>query len=88
MDYKHGVVETQRHSLVLVVSPLVAQSIVLICKCHMIYPAHLYASFCHYIIISTLINLHAQTVCTRPSPPPILEDVGTRLCAPATEGYY
>ena len=24
MDYKHGVVETQRHSLVLVVSPLVA----------------------------------------------------------------
>ena len=24
MDYRHGVVETQRHSLVLVVSPLVA----------------------------------------------------------------
>jgi len=24
MDYKHGVVETQRHSVVLVVNPLVA----------------------------------------------------------------
>ena len=44
MDYKHGVVETQRHSLVLVVSSLVAQSIVLIRKCHKIYPALLYAS--------------------------------------------
>jgi len=45
MDYKHGVVETQRHSLVLVVSPLVARSIVLICKRHKIYPTHLYVSF-------------------------------------------
>jgi len=25
------------------------------------------------------INVHVQTVCTRPSPPPILEGVGTRL---------
>jgi len=45
MDYKHGTVEMQRHGLVLVVSPLVARSIVLICKHHKIYPAHLYASF-------------------------------------------
>jgi len=45
MNYKHGVVETQRHSLVVVVSPLVAQSIALIRKCHKIYPAHLYAPF-------------------------------------------
>jgi len=26
------------------------------------------------------VNMHAQTVCTRPSPPPILEGLGTRLC--------
>jgi len=25
------------------------------------------------------INMHVQTVCTRPSPPPILEGLGTRL---------
>jgi len=25
------------------------------------------------------INTHAQTVCTRSSPPPILEGLGTRL---------
>jgi len=65
----------QRHSLVLVASPLVAQLIALIRKHRQIYLAHLYASF----IISTLINAHAQTVCTRPSPPPILEGLGTGL---------
>jgi len=25
------------------------------------------------------INTHVQTVCTRPSPPPILKGLGTRL---------
>jgi len=81
MDYKHGVVEMQRHSLVPVVSPLVAQLIMLIGKRHKIYPVHLNASFLSlhmYVIFSTLINVHVQTVCTRPSPPPVLKDLGTR----------
>ena len=79
MDYKHGVVETQRHSLVLVGSPLVVRSTALICKRHKVYPAHLYASFLS--LRNNLINTHAQTVCTRPSPPPILEGlVVSKLC--------
>ena len=45
MDYKHGVVEMQRPSLVLVVSPLVARLITLIRRRHKVYPAHMYASF-------------------------------------------
>ena len=61
MDYKHGVVEMQRHSLVLVVSALVhvAQLITLIGKRHKIYPAHLNAPFLSlhmYVIFSTLIK--------------------------------
>ena len=61
MDYKHGVVEMQRHSLVLVVSPLVAQLITLICRCHKIYRPTCMCPFCHYVIISTLIRcMHKQ----------------------------
>ena len=78
MDYKHGVAETKRHSLVLVENPLVAWSIVFIRKCHKIYLAQ-FASFLSLRNNSTLINTHVQTVCTRPSPPPILEGLGTRL---------
>ena len=79
MDYKHGVVEMQRHSLVLIVSPLVAQSITLIHKHHTIYPAYLYVSF---VLLHNNFHFnyaHAQAVCTRPSPPPILVGMGTKL---------
>jgi len=79
-DYKHGVVETQRHSLVLVVSPLVAlmvdqrSTIAFMCiKRHKIYPDHLYVSF---LSLCNNFHVHAQTVCTRPSPLPILEGLG------------
>ena len=78
MDYKQGVVKMQRHTMV---SPLLAwssnwsHSHVNIKFTGPTYMCH----FCHYVIISTLINTHAQTVCTRPSPPPILEGLGTRL---------
>ena len=79
MDYKQGVVEMQTHSLVLVVSPLVARSIALVCKRHKIYLAHLYASFLSLRNNFHFNYAHVQTVCTRPSPPPILEGLGTRL---------
>jgi len=69
MDYKHGVVETQRHGLVLLVSPLVAlmvdqRSIALVCKHHEIYPLTCMCHFCHschYVVISSLITcMHKQ----------------------------
>ena len=69
----------QTHSLVLVVSPLVARSIALVCKRHKIYLAHLYASFLSLRNNFHFNYVHVQTVCTRPSPPPILEGLGTRL---------
>ena len=83
IDYRHGVVETQRHSLVLVAGGFsssdgrsalnrshsyILNVIKFTCMRH----------FCHYVIISTLI-MCMQTVCIRPSPPPILEGLGTRL---------
>ena len=79
MDYKHGVVEMQRYSLVLIVSPLVARSITLICKRHTIYPAHLYGSFVLSHNNFHFNYAHAQAVCTRPSPPPILVGLGIKL---------
>jgi len=84
--------EMQRHSLVLVVidrilicnrnavstqgvgllvSPLEAWSNVI----RFTQPTCM-SQFCHYVIISTLINMHVQTVCTRPSSFPILEGLG------------
>jgi len=93
MDCKHGVVEMERHSLVLVVidrilicnrnvvstqgiggllvSPLEARSNII----RFTRPTCT-SQFCHYVIISTLINAHVQTVCTRPSSFPILEGLG------------
>ena len=68
MDYNHGGVETQRRSLVLVVSPLVALML-----------DQRWISCAHYLIISILITRMCTTVCTRPSPPPILEGLDTRL---------
>ena len=80
MDYKHGVVATQRHGLVLVVSPLVA----LMVDQRSIDRAHTYVNIIRFTqpacmsFFSLRNNLHfnyvhAQTVCTRPSPLPILE---------------
>jgi len=54
-------------------------SIALIHKCHKIYPAHLYASFLSLHNNFHFNYVHAQTVRTRPSPPPISEGLGTRL---------
>ena len=92
MDFKLGLVGSQKHSLVLVVSPLVVLMVDQVTSLRKTSTdsasASDYISYLHvigldpaHLLRHSIFNYaHAQTVYTRPSsPPPHIEGLGTRL---------